>query len=893
MMPGEKSFVRVLLPWLAVGLLVLLAIQPLAGQLPQGHDTLLHFYRIPLITAQWRQGVLFSRWSPDLMLGYGYPLLNFYPPLSVYGLALAAQITGGSAPTAMSLAFGLTVLLAAAGMFLAARDMFGTIGGLFASAAYTLSPTLLYHVLQRGSISNALAMALFPLSALAMVRAVRTRTWRWVALASLALAAVLLAHVAASLSFVGPLAGLALAVNLPQVKQRPRRHVLALALALTGGLALAAFFWLPALAEARFTQYAASIASPDVHFSHFFADILHWPEPAYDGMSNPPLPVGVGCGQLILAGAASALALMRLASRRGTRQDWHTGAAGLLGFGVVLLASPISTPLWEHLTVLRYVQFPWRLLDPGAFLLSIACGGLVGRLKWQRQTALVIGASMVFFANAMPYCYPPRWQSLSVHPTLDDVSQAQVTWGIYGLTSWGEYAPSGARLRPVVASFAGADNGASLAQKLREDSLPPNSVKSASGTPWRADMRLGLAAATTIVFDTFHFPGWSASIDGAAATLGVDDDGRMTLTVPAGEHAVSIAFGETPVRVVADIVSAMTALVVVVALASPRGIRKLAAASDSAFHPIPALGLAGLAVTLLVLKVAWLDRVDTPLVRHIQDGTLAGVRVPESRNFGDELWLVGYRLDGPDRLTLYWESQRVPSSDYAVELVLTDPRGAPAGTITNRAPGLSITSRWQAGQLVRDAYTLPLTGAPKPSGYYITVGVLDAETGGDLRLLDAPDETIVASALGTVKVPPVAAGLTGDAIARFGGAIELEGAQVPVQARVGTPVTITLNWRSLTAVTTDYTVFIHLLDADGELADTGDGPPCAGLYPTSFWSPGERIVDDHQWQANVAPGEYQVLCGLYQGSTGERLPASGSGVNQDQALALGKLTVTP
>jgi hypothetical protein len=66
----------------------------------------------------------------------------------------------------------------------------------------------------------------------------------------------------------------------------------------------------------------------------------------------------------------------------------------------------------------------------------------------------------------------------------------------------------------------------------------------------------------------------------------------------------------------------------------------------------------------------------------------------------------------------------------------------------------------------------------------------------------------------------------------------------------------------------DYTVFIHSLDAGGKLAGQADGPPLAGHYPTSAWRPGEIVQDSRL----VPPGQ-RYLVGLYDPVSGERLPA--------------------
>lgn len=49
-------------------------------------------------------------------------------------------------------------------------------------------------------------------------------------------------------------------------------------------------------------------------------------------------------------------------------------------------------------------------------------------------------------------------------------------------------------------------------------------------------------------------------------------------------------------------------------------------------------------------------------------------------------------------------------------------------------------------------------------------------------------------------------------------------------------------------------------------------------YPTSIWSPGE-VIDDpraNRLPADLPPGTYHVMIGLYRLETGERLPINGS-----------------
>jgi hypothetical protein len=89
-----------------------------------------------------------------------------------------------------------------------------------------------------------------------------------------------------------------------------------------------------------------------------------------------------------------------------------------------------------------------------------------------------------------------------------------------------------------------------------------------------------------------------------------------------------------------------------------------------------------------------------------------------------------------------------------------------------------------------------------------------------------------------------------------------------------------LYWQSLAPVDTDYTVFVHIRNANGEMVAQKDGPPAAGAYPTSLWDSGEIIKDSLIIPLeNLEPGQYSLVTGLYDARTGERLPVEGQPEN--------------
>lgn len=206
--------------------------------------------------------------------------------------------------------------------------------------------------------------------------------------------------------------------------------------------------------------------------------------------------------------------------------------------------------------------------------------------------------------------------------------------------------------------------------------------------------------------------------------------------------------------------------------------------------------------------------------------------------------------------TLYWEAQARPPDDLRAVVRLWTLGGRLVGQRDAVPAGEAYPpDLWRTGDVVRDLYLLPLNGSG-PALCRVTVDVL------------AGDETLGAASsppLFRLAGPEVAVGEIEHRLSyTLGGKVELVGYDLSTA-----PSQITLYWRVLAEMDVDYTVFIHLLGADGTLLGQGDGPPFGGDYPTSYWRAGELLADSHA----LPVGGKRVLVGLYRPVDGTRMPA--------------------
>lgn len=98
-----------------------------------------------------------------------------------------------------------------------------------------------------------------------------------------------------------------------------------------------------------------------------------------------------------------------------------------------------------------------------------------------------------------------------------------------------------------------------------------------------------------------------------------------------------------------------------------------------------------------------------------------------------------------------------------------------------------------------------------------------------------------------------------------------------------------LYWRVTGRIGKDYTLFVHLIDANGRRVDGIDSPPRGGDPPMTLWRAGDVVSDGIVLPIDpaIAPGEYSIEIGLYDAETMRRLDivdATGQPITDKLAL---------
>ena len=327
--------------------------------------------------------------------------------------------------------------------------------------------------------------------------------------------------------------------------------------------------------------------------------------------------------------------------------------------------------------------------------------------------------------------------------------------------------------------------------------------------------------------------------------------------------------------------------------------------------PIPA----GAPPQPYVLKVGFFDgSSDQQLARIDQAGRYAGTNVavepvtinpgpvpsplPAAQTSVDEIVLDGLRLTGYERdlfrvsagdtigVSLWWLAQR-ELLDFTVRLELVRPDNTGI-ILANQYPvnGTFPASQWAVPQFLIDHTAVQIPIDTESGNYRLRLRVLNvndlAVFSTDLGPLSVETSTRLFTAPVTSR--PLAAVLS-DEIALLG---------YDLEPRQDGNYDLRLVWQALQKPSDNYTVFVHLLDADEVCCLwQADLMPRQGTYPTLSWLANEVVVDEYviELPDGLAEGDYLIEVGLFVLDTGIRLVVEQPSLGTDDKILLRPLRI--
>ena len=806
-----------------------------------GGDSPFLLQRLQQLTTAVADGHFPVRWMPDANYGYGYPFYNFYAPLSIY-IAAFFRWFGFTFVRSIHLAQLTGFLVAAVGMFFLARRWFQqNWAGLLAAIAYSAAPFHMVNVYVRGdSLAEFWAMAFYPLTLLAvdgLFEHTRRGSGRKtaVALLGLAYAALILSHNISALIF-SPF--LLLYILLRWLSHQPTavanlrlqlsQYGLPALLSLVLALALAAWFFVPALAEQSLAQLDP-VTEGYFHFSNHFLGSEGRPLLQtsfffdYDVDSFAAFRMGLMQALTILGGV---LVLLVTWKRPGLIRPYRRFFILITLLVSIFMLLPLSNWFWENLPLLSFTQFPWRFLSVQAFAGALATGA-IALLPWRKMIVPV--TAVMLLGAALGALQTDHLFLSDADVTGEKLAQYEWFSGNIGTTVSAEYLPPTVQPRLFTSDWLNRDQRWEL-QALNNNLQSAQLLQRQTTTQ---SWQMSLSAAADIVFPLLYWPGWQAKVDGRPLAIQpAPGSGLVQLSLPAGEHQVNLQLARTPIRLLAEIVS-LTAVVILLWLflsnLRPRQVTNQQKRWAGA-------GVVSLFI-LFVLAQLWPQPVYSDDDLNWDFGQMAYLsHAPQGIPFSNSLSLKHYQFNQEimqpgDSLIITTNWFGAATAD-PITLQLTTP-----ASHRQRQPSPPILVE-QTQTIVNDQaiFTLDIP-ATAPPGLIVP------------RLLIANSQALTPAGRerGALYLRPLL--LENQTMAQVA-TPSLAVETVAVQQRDDNTLDIHLAWHTAQPLTHNYNVALRLTDARGQFLQLADMQPGYGYQPSSLWPASEWTFD---WLAMDLP----------------------------------------
>ncbi|MCS7285906.1 MAG: glycosyltransferase family 39 protein [Anaerolineae bacterium] len=539
------------------------------GYFWNAHDARHNVFFIFELDRSIKDGLLYPRWSPDFAFGYGYPFFNIYGPLSSY-LGELFHLLGFDIPTSVEIVFGLSILLSGSAMYLFLRKVMGPGAAFLGAMVYLYAPYHIFDLYVRAALAEAVSMVFIPLVFWGIYESVERPRWNAVAGTAIAYALLLFTSNLVALVVTPMLAlYLLLLTGLKAFSGFPReRFSLPYAIMGSGefihvsippasglllGLALCAFFWLPAFFEFKYVrtdQWMGGYYRYQDHFVYFFQ--LFSPRWGFGiSVAGPNDNLGFQLG-IVPFGLTvlSLLVLPRLKGSLRAQAIFFFLATAL----TVFLSLHASTLLWEKVSFVRFAQFPWRWLLIPVFSMAFLSSLILAEERNRPFLPLLLGLMVI--AGSYPYIKAEPGKPPEGGVSLAGLMRFQRTSNeMTGSTAWVKEIPGWSPFADL--HIAGIE----VKTRIDYTSIPPDTQ--ISTLEWRTASELfGYLTERedlTVTLNLFYYPGWTAYLlekEGEKyrivkkLPIAPEDGplGRVTVKVPKGLHYVLVRFEDTPVR---------------------------------------------------------------------------------------------------------------------------------------------------------------------------------------------------------------------------------------------------------------------------------------------------------------------------------------------------------
>lgn len=461
-----------------------------------------------------RDGQIPVRFLGRLNYGHGYPVANFLYPGFMY-IAEIPKLLGFGFVDSIKMILGASMISSMIFVYFWLSRFFDKTASFLGSLFYLYMPYHLFDLYKRGSIGEVLALSVIPFILWQIER-------KSLFFSSLGIAFLILSHNTLALLFV-PLIIIYLILS-KKVSIFPAKQDFTLQdnfqFSILLGLGISSFFWIPAIFELQYTPFSKTSVS---NFNEYFA--------------NYKL---IGISTIIVF----LLTFIFFLTQKIKFVKYKlTLLLFIIGILSLFFSTSISNTLWKILPV-SFIQFPFRFLS-----LTILCSSflLASSLSiLQKKTKIIIGVSMLLITLIFSKPFLTQIEFFDKGDSFYSTNEGTTTVK-------DEYMPIWVKEKPLE-HF-----------KDKVEIIEGNaSIYNLSSDNKKISITIDALSDGKVRVNTIFYPGWKAFINDKEVKIDYSNEkGVMDIAFKKNKNYISLVFIETPVRLLSDIISLISIIILI------------------------------------------------------------------------------------------------------------------------------------------------------------------------------------------------------------------------------------------------------------------------------------------------------------------------------------------
>ncbi|MBN1552485.1 hypothetical protein JW979_13505 [bacterium] len=545
------------------------------------HDEAQLLWRITELHANVQAGQPFCRWFPDFARGLGLPFLEFFPVLFLC-LCEIFKIFNLQTILSAKIVIVIITLFGSYSAYLLALCFWNRRAAIFSAVLYSYAPYRIVNLYVRGDVNEFTGMALLPFNLWLITKYSKSEHTIFIRIPLImGIAAILTTHFP-TIVIQLPIYCL-WAVMMSFSAKKSWRFLLMVAVSIIIALILASPIW----ANAFFNRHLVQMEGMTKGFANYSDQFIH-PGQWFDTYWNYGASVkGTGDTLSFQIGNCALIAIITgfpiWRRRLYIRNEKNIWPLIIVLFLSLFLTSPFSKFLWESIPILPLLQFPYRLLQIPALVLSVWGGAFVMVMETylKKKTRWLFPVSVGVILTCSSYmCRAGAYLNISekqlTPETVRRISHTHCTGEFLPKAAGDKFPPKSKEIFKVKKipeeGFSRHQMEITVAEWLQNASkvdywkgnkiqlgsvnVVPGSIEiisgngsisSGSGPLTNRTFSINAQDLLNIRWAQFYFQGWECRLNNVIWEITPDPEtGLISLAVPKGEYEIVLQYRNLP-----------------------------------------------------------------------------------------------------------------------------------------------------------------------------------------------------------------------------------------------------------------------------------------------------------------------------------------------------------